>query len=107
MSAATAGPTVTFQPLGPEHLKAVKTLNNVLFPIKYHVSACVHPNSVVPAMYHHQNIRHTKPRCLFVQDRVYEDAVACGPVSQLGERYRDPIDHINYCIGQTREQDGS
>lgn len=40
MSAATAGEasTIHLQPLTPDHIKAVKTLNSVLFPVKYHVS---------------------------------------------------------------------
>jgi hypothetical protein len=37
MSAPTAE-AIQLQPLTLEHLTAVKTLNNVLFPIKYHVS---------------------------------------------------------------------
>ncbi|WIA28616.1 hypothetical protein OEZ86_011155 [Tetradesmus obliquus] len=44
--------TITYKPIAQEYLSAVKTLNSVIFPVKYH-------------------------------DRVYQDALACGPVSQL------------------------
>ncbi|KAF6264442.1 acyl-CoA N-acyltransferase [Scenedesmus sp. NREL 46B-D3] len=44
--------TITIKPIAQGYLAAVRTLNSVIFPVKYH-------------------------------DRVYQDALACGPVSQL------------------------
>lgn len=76
--------TVQLQPLSPEHLQAVKTLNSVLFPVKYHVRHLCCP--LVPSAANHAGALLTEmPCCAAVQDRVYEDALACGPVSQLGE----------------------
>jgi hypothetical protein len=97
MSAAAAGSTVTvhLQPLSPEHLKAVKTLNNVLFPIKYHVSA--RGNSQWCA--HYKNI--CSASLSSVQERVYEDALACGPVSQLGEVKQCSPNAMYFDIGHT------
>jgi len=95
MSAATEA-TVQLQPLSPEHLQAVKTLNSVLFPIKYHVRLTDQYYAAQQCTVHSAQccccqVGHSSAPPLTttthnnMQDRVYQDALACGPVSLVGK----------------------
>jgi hypothetical protein len=91
--------TITFKPIQQEYLAAVKTLNSVIFPVKYHVGcgqlgslahtphklAWVATCAASPAQLLQTTAARLKQLLLCrLQDRTYQDALACGPVSQLG-----------------------
>lgn len=98
--------TITYKPIAQEYLSAVKTLNSVIFPVKYHVSFPANltpsllPRNMCTGQAVHLHTAHaaaavaSTARCNkhsifksssdYLQDRVYQDALACGPVSQLG-----------------------
>lgn len=67
-----------FKLLTPERLQSLRTLNSVLFPVKFHVRAAVRMCAAAATA-----CVNAKP--LRVQDQVYKDAIMCGGVTQLGE----------------------
>lgn len=107
--ATSTNDTVVFEPLSEQNIKAMRLLNSVLFPVKFHVSGrramealrCSVPPSA--ARRWRMRARALLPRAATTerrtntftptqhyqqrQDQMYKDALMCGDVSQLGERH--------------------
>jgi hypothetical protein len=83
----TSQQVVTFEGVTKENLPLLKDLNIALFPIKYQVPHPAHPRVTRLLLCMYTSLKalhlHSLKCCRSVQDKIYQQILQCGDVSQL------------------------